>query len=137
MHSLPYVPALVAAIAHFIIGMLWYSPVLFGNIWMELNKFSKEHMAENMKKNMPLIMIGGFGTSYIFALTIGFLFQLLQVSDVMSGLKIAVILWFGFNAVIQFGMVLWEGKPFKLFVIQAAYWLASFTAVAAILSTWQ
>lgn len=132
-----YLPALVAAIAQFILGMLWYSPIMFGNAWMKMTGLTKESIDASMKKNMPLIMLGGFATGYIVSLTIGYLLMLVNISDVMMAVKFAAILWFGFNATVLFGMVLWENKPFKLFLLQSGYWLVGFSIIASIMAAWQ
>ncbi|NBC66602.1 MAG: DUF1761 family protein, partial [Bacteroidetes bacterium] len=34
--SLNWLSIIAATVVYFILGALWYSPVLFGNIWMKL-----------------------------------------------------------------------------------------------------
>jgi hypothetical protein len=39
--SLNYLAVLVAAISTFVLGGLWYSPLLFGKAWMRANNFNE------------------------------------------------------------------------------------------------
>ena len=41
-----YLAVVVAAIAWFVVGSLWYSPLLFGKMWMELSGITPGAMAE-------------------------------------------------------------------------------------------
>ena len=45
-----YVAVVGAAVVSFIIGMLWYSPLLFGNAWMKAGGFSKKDINKAKKK---------------------------------------------------------------------------------------
>jgi hypothetical protein len=62
---------LVAAIAMFVIGGLWFSPILFGNLWMKLSGVTKKQIAEAKKNGMAGSYIGTFVAlvvmSYILA----------------------------------------------------------------------
>ena len=44
---------ILAGISYLILGALWYSPLLFGKQWMELNGFTEK----DLKTNKPLWMI--------------------------------------------------------------------------------
>src|SRR3989344_3541804 len=41
--------------------------------------------------------------------------------------------WIGFVAPAMLGQVLWEQKPFSLYLINVGYWLVSFVAMAIVL----
>ena len=56
-----YFAVLVAALSTFVLGGLWYSPLLFGKAWMRVNNFSDTDVAGFSKARM-------FGWSFIFAL---------------------------------------------------------------------
>ena len=63
MSSLPFSPlaVLLAALSTFLVGGLWYSPVLFGKIWQRETGLSDETLrARNQAKI--------FGTSFVLAL---------------------------------------------------------------------
>jgi len=64
MHPLPainYLAVLVAAIVIFILGGLWYSPMLFAKRWIALQKRTEEEMrAQAAASNMPLMYLAAF-----------------------------------------------------------------------------
>lgn len=134
--ELPYIPALVAALAQFIIGMMWYSPFMFGDMWMKLSGITKAQIEENMKKGMAGTMLGGLLSSIVTALVLAYFLQMMQVMDAMSAVKMAALLWLGFNAPVMIGGVLWEGKPCKLFVLQTSYYLVTWCVMGAIIGAW-
>ena len=47
--------------------------------------------------------------------------------------ELALWCWLGFVVPTMLGMVLWEQKPVKLYLINVLYWLVSFIAMALIL----
>ena len=51
---------LVAALANFLIGGLWYSPALFGKAWMKANNFTDT----DLQKGSPAVI---FGVSALFS----------------------------------------------------------------------
>ena len=58
-----FVALFIAAIVTLVTGFIWYSPKLFGTIWMKENNFTQEKLR---KGNMLKI----FGLTYIFSLMI-------------------------------------------------------------------
>ena len=45
-----YLAVLVAAIVSMVIGGLWYSPLLFGNVWMKLSGITQKDVEKAKKK---------------------------------------------------------------------------------------
>lgn len=129
-----YWAVLAAAIANMAIGMLWYGPI-FGKQWMAMTGITKESM-----KDMPLkpwqAMIGGLVTSLIIAYVLVF-FTLTWVSSLTEALMSTFWIWLGFVATTQLSGFLWEGKSFKLFVLNTAYSLIAYGVMTAILFLWQ
>ncbi|MCR4033623.1 MULTISPECIES: DUF1761 domain-containing protein [Flavobacterium] len=58
-----FVALLLAAIVTLVVGFIWYSPKVFGTIWMKENNLTQEELR---KGNMLKI----FGLTYIFSLMI-------------------------------------------------------------------
>jgi len=50
--DLNYWAVLVSAVASMVIGALWYSPILFGNIWMNLMKIDPKNIDKMKDKGM-------------------------------------------------------------------------------------
>ncbi|SFD10524.1 DUF1761 domain-containing protein [Flavobacterium phragmitis] len=58
-----FVALLISAIVTLVVGFIWYSPKVFGTIWMKENNLTQEELR---KGNMLKI----FGLTYIFSLMI-------------------------------------------------------------------
>ena len=55
------------------------------------------------------------------------------VYDVPTAINLGVWCWAGFAAPTMLGMVLWEQKPVRYYLIVAGYWLVAFITIAIIL----
>jgi hypothetical protein len=131
LNQIHWLSVLVSAVAAFAIGGLWYSPALVGNAWQKLINLSDE---EIKSANMPLI----YGTTFVLNI-IGALFLDLFIgssstwlSGLLSGLLVSIA-WittsFGIN-------YLFGQKPFKLFLIDAGYFVVYFSVMGIILGVW-
>jgi hypothetical protein len=50
--TINYLAVLVAALSTFVLGGLWYSPMLFGKAWMQLNNFTDADLQTFSKARM-------------------------------------------------------------------------------------
>lgn len=112
-------------------GFLWYSPFIFGNLWLKHCGVSEQAM----KKNMPWGMIIGFGAAVMQVTFLSLLLPLLPVHSVGDALKMAVILWACFALPLQLGKVAWEAKSWIAFGINVSYDLAFLLISLSILTS--
>ena len=120
---------LLAAVASFMLGGLWYSPLLFGKAWQRETGLTDEQLA---KGNMGLI----FGRAFVLCLIAAFVFAM------FLGPRPSMALGFGagFSAGLcwvasSFGVnYLFERKSVKLFLINGGYHTLQFTLIGVILS---
>lgn len=132
MSQINFLAVFVAALSSFLLGGLWYSPILFANAWMKENGFSEEDM-----KNASMGKI--FGGSFVFALIISFNLAAFigPESDLAFGLFAGFAAGFGWVAM-SFGITyLFERRSFKLFLINAGYQVVTYTIMGAILGVWK
>src|SRR5256885_16982138 len=61
MASLNWLAIVAAALSTFVLGGLWYSPVLFGKAWMNASGFTEKDL---QRGNMGMV----FGCSFVFSL---------------------------------------------------------------------
>lgn len=135
MPEINYLAVLAAAVAHFLLGWLWYGP-LFGKSWMAMMGITPESM-KSMKMSAITAMIGGFITSFVTVYVLANFVALLGIMEAMEAMLLAFWVWLGFYATTLAGAVLWENKPVKLYVLNASYYLVGLTIAAAILTFWQ
>ena len=131
-----YLAVLVAAIVAMVIGALWYSPILFGKIWMKLSGFTKKDLKKAKEKGMAKSYTIGFLASIVTAYVLAIFINFSQVSSVMDGVVIGALAWLGFIATTMLGIILWEGKPVKLYLINVSQYLVSLVVMGAILAVW-
>jgi hypothetical protein len=130
--SLNYLAILAATVSTFLLGGLWYSPVLFGTVWMKEMGFTEESC-----KNAG-------GTARIFGLA--FVLELIMAINLAAFIGAKASLSFGLfaGAAAGFGWVaaaygvtyLFERKSLRLFFINAGYQGVAFTLMGAILGAW-
>jgi hypothetical protein len=129
-----WVAILVAAMTVFIVGMLWYSPLLFGKQWMKLAGMTE---ADAKKGNMAASMFFGFVSNVVMAYVLSLVFAWLgNVTDLQSALFVAGLMWLGFVGTVSLGSVLWEKKPLSLYVLNNAYSLLTMLLMGGILVSW-
>lgn len=127
-----YLAVLVAAIVSFGIGSLWYSPVLFGNVWMKLIGKTEEQI-----KNQNMSKI--FGTAFILSLIICFNLAafLGPERDLVWGMTAGALAGIGWVSCSVGIIYLFEGKPLKLFFIDAGYQVVTYIIMGGILGVWK
>jgi hypothetical protein len=136
-----YMAILVATIASFFIGFLWYTP-LFGKAWAKEMGFSMDRkpLASELVKGLSLNLIGCFLLSYVFAHN-NAAWSFVPGMDVMpiggSIANAAIFTWLGFFIPQDLNKVAWEGKSWKLFFIDAGYHLVLLFVAATILMLWK
>ena len=130
--SCNYLAILVATVSTFLLGGLWYSPVMFGRAWMKEMGFTAEWC--KARGDAGRIM----GVSFVLELIMAFnLAAFIGVKASLSfGLFAGAAAGFGWVA-LSFGVTyLFERKSLRLFFINAGYHGLAFTLMGAILGVW-
>ncbi|HLD97300.1 MAG TPA: DUF1761 domain-containing protein [Candidatus Nanoarchaeia archaeon] len=135
--SVNFLAVVVASIASMAIGFVWYSPFAFGKTWMKLmGKSAKDMEAGKKKSNMPLMMGVNFISTLVMAFVLALFMQFTGASTPVEGAWTAAWAWLGFVATVTLSSVLWEGKPVKLYILNAAHYLVGMLVMGAIIAAW-
>lgn len=126
---------LVSGLAAYVLGALWYSPLLFGKAWVHLMGWSHEQM-EHHKKGAAKGYLVGLVTALLTAFVLAHVVYYTNADSWQTGLESGFWMWLGFVATVQLGGVLWEGKKFPLFLINTGYNLVSLLIMGVILAVW-
>ncbi len=121
-----------AAFVSVIIGIIWYHPRVFGGVWMRLSGITPE-MAERAKRRKPIHVIFGFLASILVAYVLFWFGAAWSVYDWATALQLAFWCWIGFVVPLLLGSVIWEQRPFRLYLINVFYWLVALAAMALVL----
>ena len=127
-----------AAVAGFALGGLWWSPVLFMKSWMKLAGVKES----DTKKGMAQAMVVNIISLFLMVWILAHAFHNAQVANpgmivgLSGGIKVGFFNWLGFVFPPMIGRVVFEKSPFKLFLINAGYYLAALLIEGAILGNW-
>ena len=79
----------------------------------------------------------GYALGLVSALVMAWVLSRFVVAGTfMSGATVGFWIWLGFIATVTLGGVLWEGKPWNLYLLNAAYWLVALLLTGGILAMW-
>lgn len=122
---------LVAALAKFAVGALWYSPYLFGKVWMREAKLTPEQCADPLK---PIILSAIL--ALIVAFTMAVVIELTGVG-LFEALALAVVIAIGLVCALFAPAFAFEGRSFRLYMIYACQYLVELVVMAAIIGAWR
>ncbi|NQU78803.1 DUF1761 domain-containing protein [Candidatus Woesearchaeota archaeon] len=125
---------LVAAIAWMVMAAIWYAPPVFGKAWMRLGGIHSKDAAK-VKKNMWLRWLIGFGSSLVLSYALAVFIGLIG-GGVMTAIYVGLFLWLGLVATLTLGSVLWDMKPFGLYVLNNGFNVLGFLVMSIILGAW-
>ncbi len=121
---------IICAIFSIILGSIWYGP-LFGKQWMKLSKIKKPSKITSAIKKM---MIRSYSITLISSIiTATIISVLLANASLIPAMITIFLIWLGFLATSMIGIVLWEGKPVKLYLLNVFYYLVSLEIMVVIL----
>lgn len=139
MVPINYLAVIASAVVMMGLGFLWYGPI-FGKQWIALMGWTPEQVAAGMQKSMTknyvIMALGALIMSFVLAHSIVFAGSYLNVTGVSAGLQAGFWNWLGFIAPVTVGTVLWDGKPWKLWFLNAGYYLVGLLLIGVLLAVW-
>ena len=128
--AINWLAVVVAAVSTFMIGGLWYGP-LMGNVWMRASGVSAEQAASGNKGMI-------FGVSFILQLIAAAILDMFigpqgtMAGGIAAG-GAAAVFW----VATAFGVVyLFEQRPFAHWAVNAGYHIVTYLIMGAILGAW-
>lgn len=134
--SLGHWPVVIgAAVAAWLIGALWYSPLLFARAWAAAHGYSAEKLAE-MQKSAGKAYAGSLLAFVVMAYVLHLFFSQLGADTLHTGLAWGFHAWVGLALPLGFIAYLYSDKQIATLVIDSGYQLAYLLAMGAILGAW-
>jgi len=128
-----YFAVIVAAVAAFVLGWLWYSPLLFYKPWMRLRGMDPAAAMAGAKMpvgKLVIELLRCFVLAYIIARFVAHI----GVSSWMGAVHFGFFVWLGFPVIILTRSVLWENIPWKVAAIHAGDWLVKMLVIPIIVT---
>jgi len=131
--TLNWLAVIVSALTFFGLGAIWYSPVVFGKMWMKETGITQETAK---KANMPKIMGFTLLFSFIMALNLA-LFMNSPEIGVSEGAMYGFFTGFGWIAMAVFVTGQYEFRSTRYMLIHAGYNIVGLTLMGVILGAWK
>lgn len=130
-----YLAILLCGILSMVVGFLWYGP-LFGKEWMKLSGMT-DKVKEEAKKNMGQT----YGIMFVLSLVMAWIlahfiwYAAPASATLMIGVKTAFWGWLGLVVPTSASKYLFnpEKKPWKLFYLDAGYYLVTLVGMGVII----
>ncbi len=135
MSTNQWLPNLVAAIAAWLLGAVWYSPLLFAKAWVRAHGYTPEKLAA-MRAGAGRAYAGSFVAFILIASVLRLLLRHLGADSVGDGAGWGFHAWLGFALPIGFMAYLYSDKPIATFLIDTGYQVVYLTGMGAILGAW-
>jgi hypothetical protein len=131
-------PAVVAsAAAYWVLGALWYSPLLFARPFIALKGFTPEQVAAMQSQGHAGEIGAAFAVSLVLAYVLAHFVKFTGAETARAGMLTGFWLWLGFVATTNLETVLFEGRPLGLYLINDGYHLAGLLGMGAMLAVWR
>ena len=130
-----WLAVLVGGLAYFMLGALWYSPVLFGKKWQGYNAAVMND--PNVKKGAAGIMITSAVLMLLCSLGLALLAVRFGISGLTGGLKLGILTGFCFAATAVHISYVYEKRPLGLHLINGLYNVAGNIIAAIIICSWR
>ena len=128
-----YLAVLVAGIVAMGIGALWYSPILFGKLWMRLSGHTPESIDATKAKGMGVSYTIAFVLQLLVAYILAHFIALQNITSVSGALSLVFWAWLGFIFPVLANTALWDRKPWSLVALNSFHHLVTLAAAGVIL----
>ncbi|RZQ52450.1 DUF1761 domain-containing protein [Pseudoalteromonas phenolica] len=127
--ELNYWAILLAALSSFMLGGLWYSPVLFGKTWLEGCGLTEL----DLQNSDPKLI---YGLAFILSLLAAFVLALILGPDpnITQSITIGAAVGIGLASSSLGISYIFEQRPLSLFLVNGGYHTFQFILMAVILS---
>ena len=135
--KIKYPAVIVATLVHYILGGLWYSPLLFGNKFIQLINWTPEQLRQVESQSHTKEFVLAFVMSLVLVYVLAHFVNYTKATSALGGIQTAFWIWLGFVVTTQAPTVIFEGRSFGLFAINVAYQLVGCALAGAILAIWR
>lgn len=133
---LNWLAIIVATLAYFMLGAIWYSKALFGSKWAVLVKLDMNN--PDLKKGMGKMMAASFLLMLISTIGQALLIVFINFDDQMIyGIKLGLLTGVFFASVGVSINYVYENKPTSLYLINNGYHVLGHIITATVLVMWR
>jgi hypothetical protein len=133
-HEVKWLHILAAAAAYWILGALWYSPLLFSKPWAKSVGINMND--PNAKKGMGASMVASFVLMFITSIGLAVIYKIIKIHDAVHALEFGLFFGVVFSLTAISISFVYEKKPLALYLIDGFYHVAGLIVASLVLVLW-
>ena len=130
--SLNWVAIMVAAFVAYVLGAIWYSPVMFVKPWMRLIGVPEAEM-NGPRPGFAVALVLQALVTVVQAAVLAVIIDWAGVTNPFGGAAVALLVAFGLIAADHLKLMVFEKRPFMLVVINNGYTAAGLLLMGLII----
>jgi hypothetical protein len=131
MPSVQVLGVLVAAVAGFIVGGVWFAPPVFGTACLRALEISEQDAAKTRAAGIALAFVATLMTAYVLAILVRFA----GATTALEGIVIGLLVWLAFAVAIHLPAANLERRP-RRFLIDVGHQFVVYLLMGAIVAVW-
>jgi hypothetical protein len=135
-YDINYTAVFVGAALTALVGVIWYSPTVFGRVWIRAFGYTEERV------NLLRQTAGRAYTVWVLCyLAMALVFDMLLshagVRTAAGGMWLGFIVWLGFNFTVNLAGSMFSEKTITAFLVDAGFQLIFLLIMGAVLGAWR
>jgi hypothetical protein len=131
LSSVSALPVLIGTLIYFILGALWYSPLMFAKPWMKIR-----NIPDDFEGGPPIIYLFSFILQFVGVFSLALFIEALGVTGAHSGALIGFFASTGFVFTLAGATGLFLDVPLKLHLIDNGYHVVGMTLAGLVIGWW-
>lgn len=134
MQALPinWLAIILAAGVRMLVGVVWYSDLLFKRRWLELTSQVHPKVPAGVWRAPALDSVMSLLMAFILSSEIHFI----EARGAFAGGVVALANWLGFVFTVHATLFICQGRPLQLIAIDAGYSLVALSLMGGIIGAW-
>jgi len=129
--SVNWLAVLVTGLGYMVIGGLWYGP-LFQKPWMRLANVNEADAKAGAGKAYVMMFIVALVSVFVLAMFV----NAIGADTFGEGMLVGLLIWVGFVGTVLLNGVIFEKRPFALYVLNSGYNLVTLLVAGGVLAIW-
>lgn len=134
--AINYIAVVLALLSSMVVGMIWYTPRVFGRYWMKAANVTPSGKASDALRPILVTLVVSFVTAWVLAGAVAISFAFYGGSFLVDALLTGLILWAGFTAARFITHDAFDGRPTGLTVLNVAHEFVTIMIMALIIGVW-
>lgn len=136
LENLNWIAVIVSAVVYFVLGAVWYSPLLFANQFLKYRGLTKEQIQSSGGGN-PVEYLFVLVTNLVLAFVVAIIVRLAGAATFVDGAAVGLMLVLGIAAISTLTYTIFSGPHRGLWVIYTGYQAVGFVIMRVILALWR